>query len=405
MENVCISCGSICTRSLLELGPQPPSNRFLLDAKETCDSHNICFDVCTKCYLAQLKNPISPNIVRSHFDWISYNEPEGHLDQLVEFLVNREDFVLNAKIVGITYKDDTTLARLNNKGFNETYRLSRFNDLGINDPLASLETIQSTFSPALAEKLAAKIGRPDILIVRHILEHAHQPRRFLDACEILCKQGGLFVLEVPNCQKMIHGNDHCFLWEEHISYFTPETFMRFLEINGFYEFDILVFPYLMEDSLIAVVSNNRSLSKKTVRIDVNNELLQLGKFGNSFHERGHRIRKHLQSLINQDKRVALFGAGHHAVKFINFYDLANYLVGVIDDNPNKLGRFMPGSNLPIIESSCLENGDIDLCLLTLNPESEQKVLKANAGYVSRGGRFRSIFSASSISIVQDILSD
>jgi hypothetical protein len=94
-----------------------------------------------------------------------------------------------------------------------------------------------------------------------------------------------------------------------------------------------------------------------------------------------------------------------AAKFINFYDLADYLVGVIDDNPNKLGRLMPGSNLPIIGSGCLETGDVDLCLLTLNPESEQKVRKAKADYLARGGQFRSIFSASPSSIYKDIEHD
>jgi len=110
----------------------------------------------------------------------------------------------------------------------------------------------------------------------------------------------------------------------------------------------------------------------------------------------------LQKLQHEGKRVALFGAGHLAAKFINFYDLAPYLCGVIDDNANKLGRFMPGSKLPIISSSCLESEKIDLCLLTLNPESEQKVLKAKSAYLAGGGRFRSIFSASSNSIDLDI---
>lgn len=405
MNTLCISCGSDSTKPLLNLGLQPPSNRLLLNENESCETHNINFDACTVCGLSQLSNPISPNLIRSRFNWLTYNEPEGHLDQLVDFLVSKAAFSVNTNVVGVTYKDDTTLARLNSKGFTETYRLSQVNDLGLAEPLASLETIQSTLSPELAKKLVRGIGQADVLIARHILEHAHQPRRFLAACKILCKQRGFLVFEVPDCRKVIDGHDHCFLWEEHISYFTPETLKYFLKKNGFHDFEILIYSYPMEDSLIAVVRNEWSLSDKPIRIDVDSELFRLEKFSSSFHERGHRIKKYLQLLKSQGQRIALFGAGHLAAKFINFYNLADCLVGVIDDNPNKLGRLMPGSKLPIIDSSCLENTDIDLCLLTLNPESEKKVLKAKSGYIAQGGKFRSIFSASTNSLEQDIGND
>ena len=66
---------------------------------------------------------------------------------------------------------------------------------------------------------------------------------------------------------------------------------------------------------------------------------------------------------------------------MNLHELSNSVVGIIDDNPNKLGRIMPGSGLPIIASSELIKQNIDLCLLTLNPESEARVRKANVEYL------------------------
>ena len=98
-------------------------------------------------------------------------------------------------------------------------------------------------------------------------------------------------------------------------------------------------------------------------------------------------------------------AGHLAVKYVNFYDLAPMLIGVIDDNPNKLGRFMPGSGLPIIGSASLDSGEVDLCLLTLNPESEKKVRNTRKQYLENGGRFYSIFSASDSSLEKEMPDD
>lgn len=404
MSNRCISCGSEKVEPLIEMGLQPPSNRYVETKTEDCESHPLTFGFCPDCGLAQLIRPMPPEMVRSHYEWITYNEPEGHLDDLVEVLGDELGHSGLASIIGVTYKDDSTLQRFNKKGLTNTYRLKESEDLGIHNPLASLETIQAALSPSVAEELAAHRGRADIVLVRHILEHAHQPRAFLEACRKLCKDNGLMVFEVPDCRKILDGHDHCFLWEEHISYFTPETLRGFLEESGLKNLEIKVYPYPMEDSLVAIVRNANS-EPSAAKIDIAGETSRLRDFASAFAARGKKITRHLRALQMQNKRVALFGAGHLAAKFINFYGLSPYLHGVIDDNPNKLGRLMPGSKLPIISSGCLESEHVDLCLLTLNPESEQKVLKAKAAYLSGGGKFRSIFSASSNSIDLDIPND
>ena len=89
------------------------------------------------------------------------------------------------------------------------------------------------------------------------------------------------------------------------------------------------------------------------------------------------------------KRVALFGAGHLCAKFINFYQLAGLVDCVIDDHPNKQGLFMPYSGVPIRSSATLNA--VDICLLTLNPESEEKVRGNHLDFLLSGGQFLSIF--------------
>jgi len=255
MMSKCICCGAEKIEALIELGLQPPSNRYLDTKSDDCETYPLTFGFCPDCGLAQLINPMAPETVRSHHEWITYNEPEGHLDALVEVLRAKLGHAEQINIIGVTYKDDTTLQRFEKQGKATVYRIDENGDLGIYDPLASLETIQEALSPAVAEKLAMQKGKADIVLVRHILEHAHQPRAFLEACRKLCRDDGLLVFEVPDCRKVLNGHDHCFLWEEHISYFMPTTLQRFFEEAGLNSLEIKVYPYPMEDSLIAIVRN------------------------------------------------------------------------------------------------------------------------------------------------------
>lgn len=403
MNQSCLGCNSGAVKKIVDLGQQPPSNRFFAHPKENCETHLLQFGYCEDCGLAQLIEPMSPEVVRSRHAWITYNEPESHLDNLVESLIQLSDADTSHRILGVTYKDDTTLARFNKLGMAHSYRLDQVSDLEIGNPLASLETVQEKLTPDLALRLADKHSLADILIVRHILEHAHTPIQFIQACQNLTKPNGCMVFEVPDCRKVLDGHDHCFLWEEHISYFTPATLKGLFETAGFMEIEMKIYPYPMEDSLVAIVRNVRSNAPLPHKIQV--EVDRVEAFSSSLKERGNKIKNYIQSLQAKNVKTALFGAGHLSAKFINFYDLSSLLSGVIDDNPNKQNLYMPGSRLPIIDSRSLDEGKVDLCLLTLNPESEQKVLKAQSEYINRGGRFRSIFSASANSINLDICDD
>ena len=94
----------------------------------------------------------------------------------------------------------------------------------------------------------------------------------------------------------------------------------------------------------------------------------------------------------------MFGAGHLASTFLTVMDVADLIEFVVDDNPNKRGLFMPGSHLPIVGSDALLNSEARLCLLGLNPLSEQKVIERQRAFTEAGGVFKSIFPSSVVAL-------
>ena len=77
---------------------------------------------CEACGLIQLLDPMPPAMAKSRFEWLTYNEPEGHLDDLVSRLCRLPGLDSGSRIVGLTNKDDSTLARYNRLGYANTYR-------------------------------------------------------------------------------------------------------------------------------------------------------------------------------------------------------------------------------------------------------------------------------------------
>ena len=390
----CISCDADAVNPVLDFGAQPPSNRFFRAGEPQNQNHALALGQCVKCGLVQLVDPMPAEMVRSRYEWITYNEPEGHLDQMVEDLIATIGLGTDARIIGLSYKDDTTLARFNRKGYTNTYRYSIDHDLGVVEPLAGLETIQSAMTLERADRLARQHGQADLLLVRHVLEHAHAPKDFLAALASLVKPTGSMVFEMPESTKFLAAFDYSFVWEEHIAYFTAQTVSRLIHNARLDPWVLKSYVYPLEDSLVALVRPSPAAAPAAVLTE---QELALGLgYGRHFDEIRERIRADLLRLKNEGKKVAVFGAGHLAAKFLNLFDLRDLVSCVIDDNPNKSGLMMPGSGVPVRPSSVLLDEKIDLCLLSLSPESEKKVVAAKKAYTDQGGRFLSIFALSPI---------
>lgn len=388
----CISCRSDSVDQILDFGRQPPSNRFFHPGDLQADSHILALGSCVTCGLVQLLRPMPTEMVRAHLAWLSYNEPESHLDRMTDDLIRECRLPVDARILGLSHLDDTTLARFRQRGFAHTHRFDSRTDLGMENPLAGLESMQQAITAERAAWLVSRHGLADLLLVRRVLEHAHAPLKFLGALAQLVKPTGYLLFEVPESTKFLASCDYCFVWEEHITYFTTQTLHRLLQQANLKLSMSRAYEYPLEDSLIAVV--RPGFAGPAASASVVAEIELAANFGKRFVGARERVRTDLSRLQREGKRVAVFGAGHLAVKFLNLFGVKDLVYCVVDDNPKKLGLCLPGSGLPVLPSSVLMDDNIDLCLLSVGPESEKKVVSAKHEYTARGGRFGSIFASS-----------
>lgn len=397
----CIGCGEGRVTPLLDLGLQPPSNRYRRADAVDDAAHPLKLGQCHTCALVQLEDPMPPDMVRSRFAWLTYNEPEAHLDDLTTQISRLAGVDTAASAIGLTYKDDTTLARLARRLGLRTRRLEPLGDLGIRDENSGLETLQAAIDRPRMDAVIERGGRAELLIVRHVLEHAHRPLDFLAAIMPLVAADGYLVIEVPDSRNFLQAQDYSFVWEEHTAYFTRHSLSALLVSAGLEVVAMLDYPYPYENSLVAIArvrAPAHGLGRSAWLPLPADEWARGAAFGRAFDGSRRRHRDRVEELNAEGVRIAVFGAGHLAAKFINFHGLAPQIACVIDDNPHKQGLVMPGSGVPIRPSAVLDEGTIDLCLSALNPESEARVAAKWPRLAAQPSAFRSIFALSGRSI-------
>ena len=96
-------------------------------------------------------------------------------------------------------------------------------------------------------------------------------------------------------------------------------------------------------------------------------------------------------MTNKKGKIAIFGAGHLAVTFLSIMEIKTYIDCAIDDNPNKVGKYLPVGGIPILSSIALYERDITVCLLSLNPNHHRRVREKYFKFKQSGGMLLSIF--------------
>ena len=390
------------SRLLLDLGLQSVSNRFISAESEEKPPKfplKLLIDESSGCIYIDTPFPVAE--VRPRYDWLTCFEPEDHLDDLVKIIINLPGIGKQSLFGAYSFKDDSTLERLNRNSYLNTWRIDPILDLGINDSRANVETYQEEFNLIIAKKIAEKYGVVDVMIVRHVIEHSYDLSVFISSIKALVKPGGYIVWEVPDCEKAIENGDCTTIWEEHTFYFTSFTFKKLLQDSGFSLVHFEMIDYPLENSIIAIVKNENYSGQFLLNegISISKEIERADKFAESILERKKLIISKLQELRKKKGPIALFGAGHLSVAFLSIMEVENMIDFVIDDNPNKIGMEMPIGQLKILGSECLHTEKVGICLLGLNPHNQHSVIKRNQEYTDKGGLFASIFPGSSLDLV------
>jgi len=387
-------CRADAVAILLDFGMQPICNRFLASPMEEQYLHPITIGQCAACGLVQIIDPAPAHELVPPYDWITYKEPEDHLDRLAETIMGLPGVSSKSSVAGISFKDDSTLARLEGLGIEHTWRVDPEGDLNVSHQGGGVETVQDRFTSQTALEMADRYGRPDVVVARHILEHAYDAPGFLEALKQLIRPGGFVVMEAPDCARSLDGPDYSAIWEEHTLYFTEATFNSSLGLAGFDTVKFEQVAYPLEDSLVAILSPVQREHPAPPGHDTVGEVGRARAYAAQFDSYKATFRRLLEQTRQDGGRVAMFGAGHLACTTINLLELGDLIDFVVDDDPNKQGLFMAGSALPIRAREALVADGVSLCLLGLNLDIEARVIGNNSAFTAAGGEFMSIFTAS-----------
>jgi SAM-dependent methyltransferase len=396
----CRHCGAPLRLSLVDLGTAPPSNAYLsaaaLEAPEAWYPLRVL--VCTDCFLVQTADfaRASELFDAGYAYFSSYSSTWlTHARRFVEAVVAR--FALDER------------SRVIEVGANDGYLLQYFKARGIPclgiEPTAGtaaaargrgLEIVAGFFGVPLAERLLASGAQADLMVANNVLAHVPDINDFVRGFALLLKPAGIASFEFPHLLRLIGQGQFDTIYHEHFSYLSLLAVQRIFAAAGLQVFDVAELP--THGGSLRVLAQRSATGARPVTAAVGELLgrersagLATAGFYAGCQPRLEALKdaflRFLLDARTQGLQVAAYGAAAKGNTLLNYAGVHSDLVRfVADRNPAKQGHYLPGSRIPVVAESVLQQERPDYVLIL--PWNLKSEVQQQLAYIRDwGGRF------------------
>lgn len=219
-----------------------------------------------------------------------------------------------------------------------------------------------------------KLGESvDAVVHSHVFEHVYEPDQFMRHLSGYMEAGKNLVFSLPNLQRMLEKKYTNCINFEHTVFLTEPYIEYLLTKHGFRLIDK---AYFMEDhSIFYSAVRDPSVVPISLQVNLYEQNRQIYKEYVDYHEKLiQNLNQKIQEAITP---VYLFGA-HIFSQYLIVNGLAtDKIVNILDNDPNKQGRRLYGTNLIVQSPKVLRNLENPIVILKAgiyNKEIKEDIL-------------------------------
>lgn len=396
----CRHCGAPLRLTLVDLGSAPPSNAYL--TQQTVHAPEKWFPlrvlVCEECWLTQTEDfSRASELFDSEYAYFSGFSTSwlSHCERYVADMVQRFALDVSSHVVEVAANDGYLLQYVREREIPCT---------GI-EPTAStaaaarakgIEIVEDFFGVRLARTLASRGQQADLMAANNVLAHVPDINDFVAAFTVLLKPNGVATFEFPHLMRLVAENQFDTIYHEHFSYLSLSAVTRILAAAGLTVFDVEELP--THGGSLRVFAQRTDLGQQLRNSRVDELLAREAAAGMlssayyaGFQARADQVKNDflmfLLSAKKERKLVAAYGAAAKGNTLINYAGGRPDLIPfVVDRNPAKQDKYLPGSRIPIVAETRLHEVRPDYVVIL--PWNLREEVMAQLQYIRDwGGQF------------------
>lgn len=392
----CRACGGDDLHPFANLGSTPLADVFPSNKNAEEVRYPLSVKVCGTCFLVQQMADVDDSILYG----ADYGFSTGSSPSSLKYFEDYAAQVMKAYPVQVR---GLTIEIASNDG---TF-LKHFQDAGCGvlgiDPAEAvaeaannrgIETLPLPFNTRSAITIEARCGQVDLIVANNVVAHVTDLHDFLAGVKYLLHDDGVFIFEVQYFPDLL--TNLCFdnIYHEHRSFFSVTPLVPLLASEGLKITHVLATS--AQGGSIRVTARHLAHAE-TIGNDVGTYLIaekingvREARTYSGFQDRVDSLRTELREVLRlikaKGRTIAGYGASAKSSTLLNYCGIDGTILDyVLDTTPHKIGRFTPGTHIPIVGPQD-ENGRPDYYLLLVWNYLDD-VLERERGYRNRGGKF------------------
>ena len=363
MNHVCLACGQMTARMIMDLGNQPAANLLSLKPNAPVQREHLALRFCDSCSHGQQDFYYAPENL---FDNYLYQSGTSRTlnDYFSWFAENlREESSGDISVLEIASNDGSLLTALKQKLI----------DAHGMEPAANLVEVSRARGCSVSQGYWPDLQSTkqyDRIIAMNVLAHVTRPFEFLQAIHERLTSSGVAYIQVSQAD-MFKNYEFDTLYHEHYSFFCPYSLTALAQRCGFKNIR-LIKTDIHGGSILAVLGNSKTTIEHAFK-KMNRGHFSLGSIptddrptseqADIFDARKNEFCSSLSSIVELgrqgNKKIILVGVSAKATTVLQTTNLdIDY---VVDEADLKIGKFIPGTDHQIrsisfvssIKASCL----------------------------------------------------
>src|SRR3989344_5412983 len=361
----CHLCASTNLVNVLDLGFHPLADFFMKESQlqETERRYPLSVLLCQKCGHGT-NSFVVPAEVRYQENDDSYDSGNskisvGHFTDMAKEVTERAAVMKGELVVDIGSNIGTLLGAFKNLGAT-IQGLDPAPNIVALAKKNGIPTINDFFNDSSA-KIILKKGRAKAITITNAFNHISPLDEFMKCVVSILDKSGSFVIELPYFLEVIRKKHFDVVYLEHVSYVAVKPLLPFfkkfgLSITHFEENDymsgsIRIFVGFCEES---------PLVKQQIELEESLGLYNLetwAKFAKSVADCKTRLLQELKEARSKGGKIVAIGAAAKGNTLLNYCGIDTALIDFATDaSPLKIGKYTPGSHLPILADDAIDGG-------------------------------------------------
>ncbi|KND46794.1 MAG: putative methyltransferase [Parcubacteria bacterium C7867-006] len=363
----CQLCGGSKLVKIIDLGLHPLADTFL--PKECADKPITLYPLnvllCKSCGHAMLGYVVPPEERYQKIDY-SYTASNSkvsveHFAKMAESVGTKISLGSKDLVIDIGSNDGTLLKSFKSQFGTKVIGIEPSKNIAKIAKKNGITTINDFFNTKTA-KVISKKEKAKVIIATNVFNHITDMKAFVKDISLALDKTGLFIFEVPYFKTLVEQGAFDTIYLEHVSYFNVMPFHKFFKEHALYIHSLEKNDY-MGGSIRVYVSKIKPKDSSIVNEYIDEEkkygmydLATYADFTKRIIDFSGRLNFDLYKAKASGEKIVAIGAATKGNTLLNYCKIDSTVIEFItDSSPLKIGKFAPGSNIPIRPDSDISN--------------------------------------------------